>query len=348
MILNSKISLQPKQEVLIERKAPTKMFAKLLHSLTSGLTSEKEKHQTFTAISMLQEINIALRQANINNIVRLAKDGNDFYYDAHGRDNDLAEAMKEFKINTDALSGTLFNDLYLVLEHDDGQLRYLIEIDIQRVHKVDELPIKINVSGVIKALEAKSGETPEQLSQRLGQLFCNSQDFDKFTNRNRLIFDRFTQSLEQQFRMSIRCEDVKLETKPQVLRVKESHSSFANKRKSAPTVHQGYPGWDGFAMYSLCWMGMMSSLNVQAQDMDVISESSEVLLSIGEEGIDAGSAAIFDMNLDDQKFERADASFAGSADNSSGDTDSSSSWLDFGGDDGGSSCGSSCGGGCGS
>ena len=344
MLFTSKISLQPKVEVLIERKAPTKVFAKLFHAMTSGLLSPKEKHQTFTAISMLQELNIALRQANINNIVRLAKDGNDFYYDSEGRDNDLADAMRDFKLGTDRFEASLFNDIYLVLEHQDEQMRYLIEIDIQRVHKIDEMPINISVNGVIQALKAQDGETAEQLDARLNSQFKNKQEYDKFVSRYRSLFDSFINSLEQTFRSAIRCEEVKSENKVQVIRPRKDGKGKIGDRNNAPMVHRGYPGWDGFSLYTLMWMGTMSSMNVQASGMDIINESSETLQSIGDEAIDVGEAAIFDSSID----EGALPSFMDDdTKNLAGGGGDSSSWLDFSGGDSGGDSGASCGGGCG-
>lgn len=341
MLLTSKISLQPKKEVLIERKPPTKMFAKLLHSLTAGLSSVQEKHQTFTAISILQELNIALRRANIVNIVRLAKDGNDFYYDAHGKDNDLAEAMKDFKVNTDGFAATLFNDLELVLEHDDNQLRYLIEIDVKRVHKLNEKPININISAVAKSLEAKSGETPDELAKRIEGLFGDKFDIEAFTARNRSLFEKFTAQLLQTFISAIRCEDYQIDNKVQLLRMADHQQGFGDDRSRAPAPHRGYPGWDTYAMYSFCWMGMMASFGVMATHAEVINSDGEVLQEIGDVGVDAASDNLFDMSIDDSKFNSLGAYSYG--DGGFGD---SSSWLS-GGDNGAASCGG-CGGGCGS
>lgn len=344
MLLTSKISLQPKQEVVIERKAPTKMFAKLLHALTSGLSSPQEKHQTFTAISILQELNIALRQANIVNIVRLAKDGNDFYFDAHGKDNDLAEAMKDFKLNTDNFEASLFNDLYLVLEHDDGQLRYLIEIDVKRVHGINEKPINININGVIKALEAQNGETPEQLSERLTGVFGGKDDLEAFSTRNRALFEKFVSDLSLIFTKSIRCESYDIDNKVQLIRAQTPASAYEDddKREKAPMAHRGYPGWDNYAMYSLCWMGLMGTFGASAADVDIISTDGGLLQEVGDAGLDASSDVIFDMSVDDSSFGAQDRAGVGGygADSGSG---TESSWL--GGGDSSSCGGSSCGGG---
>ncbi|MFT5163354.1 MAG: hypothetical protein ACI9FJ_001949 [Alteromonadaceae bacterium] len=337
MLFSSRIALQPKKEVLIEPKPPTKMFAKLFHIMTSERLSPKEKHQTFTAISMLQELNVALRQANITNIIRLVKDGNDFYYDADEVDNDLGDAMRDFNMSTDTFEATLFNDLYLVLEHQVGQLRYLVEIEIKRVHNVNEMPINIHVNGVITSLKTKRGESNKQLTSRLNCQFINKQDYEDFVTRHHSEFDAFTALLEHTFRSVIRCEALKRDDKVQILRPSKAGKSTVTDTQRAPLIYQGYPGWDRYAGYTFFWMGTMTILNVGASDMDIIDDSGQVLQSIGEEHLDAGNEAIFDTRIDVEEL-KLDTLFAtgpGSSNNTS--------WLDSGGSDGG--CGSSGGGG---
>lgn len=353
MLFNGTISMQPKQEVLIERKEPTKVFAKLFHTLTQGLLSPKEKHQTFTAISILQELNIALRQAGITNIVRLAKDGNNFYYDEKGRDDDLAEAMKEFRLNTDSFEEKLFDDIYLVLEHKDEKLRYLIEIDIKRVHLADEMPINITINGVINELEKGANETEAQLQKRVEGTLRDQKTYDAYVSNYRKHFDSFVAGLEQTLRTAIRCEEVKQQAKPQVMRPASKGATKVTDSSHAPLAHQGFPGWQFAAIYTLMWMPAMSNASVAATDVAVVSDAGDVLQDIGSEAVDVSDSALFDMDIDtsDLPMDSENRFDTGIGGGDTGDS-SGSSWLDFGsgdsgGDGGGSSCGSSCGGGCG-
>lgn len=350
MLFNGKISMQPKQEVLIERKVPTKVFAKLFHSLTQGLLSPKEKHQTFTAISILQELNIALRQAGITNIVRLAKDGNDFYFDEKGEDDDLADAMKEFRLNTDRLEETLFDDIYLVLEHKEDKLRYLIEVDIKRVHLAEEKPINITVNGVINELEKRPDESDSQLQSRVEKTLKNQKQYDAYVTEHRNQFDRFVASLEQTMRTAIRCEEVKQESKPQLVRPATKGATSVTDKANAPLAHRGYPGWEFAAIYTFLWMPAMTSASVQAADVDVINDSGNVLQNLTEE-VDLTDSPLFDLDVDTSDLALDSDNRFNAGAYADGGSESTTSWLDFGdssGGDGGSSCGSSCGGGCGS
>lgn len=351
MLFSANISMQPKKDVIVERKVPTKVFAKLFHTMTQGVLSPKEKHQTFTAVSILQELNIALRQAGIVNIVRLAKDGNDFYYDDKGKDDDLADAMKEFRLNTDKLGESLFEDLYMVLEHKEDTLRYLMEIDIKRVHLAEEMPINITINGVINELEAKPGESKSQVENRVKSHMGAQTEYNQYIAGYKTQFNVFVGKLEQTLRSAIRCEEIKQHSKPQILRPANKGATTVTDRKRAPLVHRGYPGWEFAALYTFMWMPMMSSAAIVPENVEVISDGGDVLQSIDPGVTDAGASELFDMDiatgdlpLDNQN--RFDASSAGA----SVDTgESSSSWLDFGGgDSGGSSCSSGCGGGCGS
>ena len=87
----------------------------------------------------------------------------------------------------------------------------------------------------------------------------------------------------------------------------------------------------------------MTSLAVNASDMDIISESAEILQTIDEVGFEVDEAAIFDTSIDFDERKAQDNSVIGDV-----AQESSTSWLSFGsGDSDSSSCGSSCGGGCG-
>ncbi len=280
MLLSGKIALQPDKAVLTAAKAPDKLFAKLFHVLTAGRLSDKEKHQTFTAITILQSLNIAFRQAGINNIVRLAKDGQDFYYDTEGRDNDLADTMKDFNMDIGVTDASLFNELSLVLEHEDEQLCYLIDIDIQRVHQVDALPVNIKVSAVIKDFAVRAGETLEKLNTRMTALFKDKdqQGYEHYVRYYRHHYDGFISHLKQTLRHAMRCETVVDGTRVQVLRPRYAGMLMVTDKTTAPLVYRGYPGWDDFTLYTFLWLEILAALGIECSDAEIISDDGEVLL----------------------------------------------------------------------
>ena len=79
MYFESTIRIDPSQVTSIEKVKPTKAFKRMLYHLTKGGISEKEERETFTAISILQQLNKAFIQQGITNVIRLSHDDIDFY-----------------------------------------------------------------------------------------------------------------------------------------------------------------------------------------------------------------------------------------------------------------------------
>lgn len=348
MLFYGKFGIQPKKDVLLARQQPTKIFAKLFHNLTAGLLLPSEKHQTFTAIAILQQLNVAMRRAGITNIVKLAKDGNDFYHDNSAKPDDLPEAMKAFEQNTDSAEKKLFEDLNLVLEHDDGVIRYLIEIDVKRVHRADELPIVVTVNGVIGEFAQGQNESSLELKRRMRSRFSDDASYQAYLSPIKVQFERFFADLGGALRQAIRSETFTEEHCVQLLRPGEQGVMKVNDQKTAPLPYRGYRHWEYAAIYTFLWMPMLSEAEINPGEVDVINDTGDVLASLTPE-VDLSDSVLWDMSVgNDALSQIKDRSFDGGI--AGGSSDSGSSWLDFGSDssDGGSSCSSGCGGGCGS
>ena len=167
MYYSGTLEIDPSQMTVIKKVKPTKVFAKFLDALTLGATSDKMEHETFTAVSVLQQLNMALRSMKIKNVVRLAVDNYDFYFDEKGEDDDLHKAMLEFETKVDPLESEHFNSIFMVLEHLDKNFKYLIEIQINKSHKVGEYPIKVVVNGVLTEFKLKENESRDQKWRKL-------------------------------------------------------------------------------------------------------------------------------------------------------------------------------------
>jgi hypothetical protein len=141
MYYTANLELHPSQISLIERVKPSHVFGKMLHMLTAGLSSPQEEQQTFCAVTILQQLNRALRDAGVTNIIRLSKDNIDFYFDEHGKKDDLKAAVEHFEYEVDQIEAEVFETLKLVVEHETELLKLLIEIDVRRRHKVGAAPV---------------------------------------------------------------------------------------------------------------------------------------------------------------------------------------------------------------
>ncbi len=52
MYFSTKLEIDPSQLTLIKKAQPTKLFAKFMHFLSLGQLSEKQEHETFTAVEI--------------------------------------------------------------------------------------------------------------------------------------------------------------------------------------------------------------------------------------------------------------------------------------------------------
>ena len=74
MYLSGKLNINPAQLTEIEKIKPHKAFKKILYFITGGSIADKRELETFTAISILQQLNMVFRSMGITNIVRISQD----------------------------------------------------------------------------------------------------------------------------------------------------------------------------------------------------------------------------------------------------------------------------------
>jgi len=379
MYMNGYIDIDPSHVTEIRRK-PTKGFRRFAEILTLGAMSQQEEHETFTAISILQEINIALRTLNITDVVRFTKDDVVIYDDPDGKSNDdMGIALQELQRFSGIGKSTVFDSLSLLLEHHLAEITLIIDVRIQRSHFVGGFPIRIAVNGLATEFQGSQDET--SFGDRLEQTFADQASYNAVETKLREQFDAFMAQLELAVRQKMMIDDVRLSTQLNILRprndeVGKTRSSLAGSSaestgssSSDPVFQRYHQGSDAFA-YCWLWSSMMHSHGTHVQEATIVDEQGQRLMTIGEDGLNAGETTALDPST---PFADSDASSFDASSDLTGDSTSKmnsftdtgtdtqgggdsagSSWLDsFGfsggdgsdsGDSGGSSC-SSCGGG---
>ncbi len=295
MLFSGVLEVDPSQMTLIKRVKPSKLFSKFIDVITLGTASEKEEHETFTAVTILQQINMGLRAIDIKNVVRLAVDNYDFYLDEKGEEDDLEQAMLEFKAKADPLESELFNTIYLVLEHLEGNLKYLVEISISRKHKVGEYPIKITVNGVLDELRLKPGETHEDLKRRMESIFVSQNDYDEYITRHKQTFDGFVDRLELGLKKFIKIDNVRKTSSKQIVRPqkKVTNAKEINHERYSEPAFYGYYGFDSYMLYTFLWSGMLYNNNIYVNDVLVVDDMGHDVMAVGENGFYAGDTNTF-------------------------------------------------------
>lgn len=375
MYLQGAITVDPSQLTQLERVKPTKGFARMAHLLTGGLATPQEERETFCAVTILQQLNVVMRSLGVDNVVRLSKDDVVFFEDTEGIEGDLKKAFDEFAEKATAEEASLFNTLRLLLEHHTDEQTYLIDIRINRTHRVGEHPIQITVNGLPADLACESGAEFDRDS--LNEVFESQQSYDRFVTRHKHLFTEFLDGIEQAFKERMKVDKVSVSSRVKIIRPEQR----INRRDEVPhdadhyydPVYEDHHGFGDAFFYAWLWSDLCHTNDIHCQDCVLVDSAGADVLSVGAEGIQAGEdntmnveepfsapeASVHNVASEDHLSSETDDSpgFFGMLAGGSDDADSRN-WLSSlgdsigdafsGGDDGGSSCGgSSCGGGCG-
>ncbi len=369
MYFSATLSIDPSEITRIEAVKPTKAFGKLLHVLTAGLASKKEEQETFTAVAILQKFNKVFRTMGMNNIVRLSKDEVDFYIDKKGKQDDLKEAMENFARQSDSPKSGLFEALYLVIEHLDKNFKYLLEVDINRRHKVGEFPIDLKINAVMRDMEISPKQTSVDVKKKMETVFKSQDKYDAYLLQKQTAFNQFIDQLEENLQKYIEVDKVIKKTKMNMIRPKKpiQRTNQIPRDHHADPIYYGYYGFGDIFLYAWIWSSMADSNDIYVNNFDVVDEHGSEMMQVGEEGFNAGETNTLNPEADfeppktgdieyyndhefQDQFQQANIETVAESVDSTGSD--SGGWFDSfgdsfsGGDSSVSSC-SSCGGGCG-
>jgi len=358
MYMSGTLAIDPNLLATTRRK-PTKGFRRFAEILTAGLTAEREVHQTFSALSILQEINGVLRSLGITDVVRFTKDNAVIYEDPDSHDtNDMRLVLDRVSQDSRSRSLSIFQTMSLLLEHHLPEITLVIEVRIRRTHAIGEDPIQIIVNGLASSFSQQEKDTA---AVNLDRSFEDQLGYNAFTDNFRDQFDDFMQELEDAVRRHMRVDQVRRRSEAKIVRPQQDKStvaafgsrgdSFRSGSRSSDPVFQRFDATSDAFAYCWIWSTMMNSHDIRPQDVTIVDERGGAVGMIDSDG------------QQHDAIDRADSAFTDSDDASRNivdvdvDTDTGaglSGWLSsFGGfsdsDSGGdSSCGgSSCGGGCG-
>ncbi|ANQ52219.1 hypothetical protein MY04_4884 [Flammeovirga sp. MY04] len=338
MYFEGTISIDPSQLTHIEKVKPTKAFKRVFYYLTLGNVSDQVEKETFTAVSILQQLNDVLIHLGIDNIVRLSHDGIDFYLDKYGKEGDLKEAFDKYDLEIDHSMSTHYEKLVMVMEHDDTTFKYLLEIDINRTHKVGEYPIEMKVTGLLNQFK-KSDKDRAAVESEMSDIFKDQEAYNKFKASKQYEFEQFLNEIKMAIIKLMKVDDVITKTKTKVVvpknKVQEESDIRYDQSFGQYGVHYGYYGFSDFLFYSMLWSNMSHTNNITMYETHLESDMGEELGFFDE--VDTSSDYFNDeveTDYHDLETESEDYSSDDFESNDTGfeSTEDSGSWFDFGGD----------------
>jgi len=282
MYFKAKLSLRPTSDFIIQTRQPTKVFAKLFHTLSAGLVSTKEQAITQTALSLLQQFNMCFRSLGITNVVRIARDDMDFYLDNEGLSDDLHLAANQFAIKMESAPPGLFNNFDLTLEHQSETFKYLIAVKINRLTKVGELPISIEIFGLLNAFKRESTDKAfkSAIADKMGGKTEN------YVNLWEIEFNQFVAEIDMTLNKHMSFDDSELISQQRILRPQNrANKSPINKQNSSPIYHS-YQDFDVYTDYTWYWLELIEENNWELSNMYLVDESDRIIVNTDEENYD--------------------------------------------------------------
>ncbi len=311
MYLSASMTIDPSHLTQLRRK-PTKGFRRFAELLTGNLLSQREEHETFTALSIMQEINIALRSVGVTDVVKFTRDGQVLYEDQYSESSDDVPAALDALSRTRTSQSESFSSLSLLLEHHLNSIAVIIEIKVLRVHAIGVYPIQIAVNGL--DAEMQSASESQTLNDRLDQVFSSQQSYDAYTDSKKVEFAAFIEQLEKAFRSRMQVDTLHRRIYTNIIRPgltpagspgRSSRNPASNSTDtamaggdnsavgSAPMFQRYHRNTDSM-MYIWMWSSFMHSNNTHCHDTTIVSESGQPAFSVGEDGFHAGESATLD------------------------------------------------------
>lgn len=296
------VEIDPSEITVIKRVDNNELLGKLLKILTLGIASDKVEQETFTVISILQEIQMGLMRMGVNNVIRLAVDDYDYFFDDDATEDDLHHAMFNLESEIEPMESQRFNKIELELEHHDDLFKYLFDITIVRKHKVGEYPIKITVNGLFREFEKRPKESISKLRERLLKIFRNQYDYDSFLHKMQEHFNSFMTEFEDSLSKFIKIDGIKKEFTRKIIRpsqVIKNDYKYTYSKETDPALH-GYPGVEKYLYYCMIWASACFRNDINCANFLLIDEFGNSILKAGNHGIYAGRNNT--MNFE-EKFE---------------------------------------------
>lgn len=291
------MTVDPKELTKIKIEKPSGAFKSMFYSITGGKVGDKKEIETFTAISIIQQIYDTFLQLGVSNVIRINHDNLDIYYDRKGQKDDFSLAFDTYSIEIDDSMSAYFDRLWVVMEHEDEIFKYLIELSINRNHCVNEYPIEIIVNGLLKQTEGT--ETKSDLKNNLKSTFKSQKQYNEYISSKQIDFNSFLSKLNFELRKQIRVDDIKQTVKTRLLIQRgDDEKKIKNQKPKYGDPPYFYYGFDDFLFSSILWSDLIFDLGLNVANVELIDEAGSHLLDIGESGVVAEAGSIFDSTVD--------------------------------------------------
>ena len=248
----------------IKLNPPRNFFGGVANLLTKGNWQTREAMETVKLLSFAQSANRALMDMGVRDVARVSIAGDVVYEDLQNNPDDFDAAMQALKERlAQGHEPDPHSEFDLVLEHDDGVLSYVIDLDFIREHRVGSDPVAILVTAVPSELRRREGEGDDAYQDRLRAYFQDQASFDRARERWEAQMQGFLEQIADHFRTTLGIADVHVESRTVMPRHRDPVA--LNTYTSFGYPLYGYnPGMD--LAYMLMWDTLWADQDLQAAE----------------------------------------------------------------------------------
>lgn len=150
MFFEAELLIDPSDVTDLEAP-PRPRLRRLLDMLTGGWREATSDQELLVGAVLLHCLQGGLEAAGVDDMVRVYRDGALLYHDQRGQPADLKVAIEQVQP-----PGRGYDELRMVLQHQDEQLSYVIDLHVCRVYPEDGIPIRGLVHGFVRDLDARA------------------------------------------------------------------------------------------------------------------------------------------------------------------------------------------------
>lgn len=296
MFLYNVIEFTPKKALLFPERRPGRMFKRFLQAVSLGSKSRDSVNEACAATLVLQHLYQGLATLGVTNIVRLACDDLDFYFDESGKDDDFHQALFQFAEIGKKRKSSDFDSLFLVLEHTHDDFEFLIQIRLNRRSDLARSAVQIQTHGLFREFTCQ--DEPESVGFSLKRIMSDQTRYEQFIDEKRRRFNDFVGRLLLKMQETFALENLESESKPVIIRSRSfwhKPKPFEHGNPCDSPLFQDYYNWDKVVFYCLIWMNHMREHGITGRFYLIIDDQGRPLLHVDGRALTAQERLIFDV-----------------------------------------------------
>ncbi len=279
------------------RVLPPSWSSRVVHLLTFGRGSAQWERESFEPRQLVTSLYEGVLAAGITNVISIAADDEILFRDDRRAPMDLAAAFETLGTYADGADERPAT-LELVAEHADDVATYILSVNIDRVHPVDRVPVRVHVYGLVRDFDVSLAQgggyrgTAVSASGRVeGAMRASLRDAEGFRTLVTRVEDgvvELCRRLEQTLRQTLKSRATQASIRVNALRPQQGLEYEATAlREGADTVPllRPYPGLREATFYLRQWLPLLHELGASLTRTTIVDEGGRPVFHINREPI---------------------------------------------------------------